>query len=206
MTKCTVARGNPNDPNYEVTYDFELVEDTYSNWKNGKIQKTLLILKLTLENFVQWMHRAFYICSGDSKISSYDETNHLRIGTKPYDEAHVVKENHPLMLMINYEREDLLRHQLTRHLINYKWRKSGRTIFALTFLFYGFFLGFFTMYVSTIESPYFRNRDRRKFCLNNYEQTVINVFFSLKVTHLFWWLTIYFLAINVLKEVTFLQL
>lgn len=36
LEKCRKSTNNPHQVDYEVTYSYELVEDTYSNWGPGE--------------------------------------------------------------------------------------------------------------------------------------------------------------------------
>nr|XP_006812881.1 PREDICTED: transient receptor potential cation channel subfamily A member 1-like [Saccoglossus kowalevskii] len=56
-----------------------------------------------------------------------------------------------LTTMVKYGREDLLRHDLCRTLLNYKWRKFARCLFATDFCLYVLFLATLTTYAMSTD-------------------------------------------------------
>jgi hypothetical protein len=61
--------------------------------------------------------------------------------------------NHPMMLMAEYARRELLRHPLCLTLVRHKWMKYGKRSFLLLFLTYCLFLTSLTSYILTSPNP-----------------------------------------------------
>lgn len=116
-----------------------------------------------------------------------------------------VKKDHPLMLMIQHNREELLDHRLVRQLLKNKWNSCGYVIFYGTLLLYMLFLIPFTVYVATARPPFFLHKnDEADFCSNaRDEQSIVNIGFSKKATRELSAVILTFLALNVIKEVNF---
>ena len=60
-----------------------------------------------------------------------------------------IKRNHPLMVMVQSEREHLLSHPLVISLLRHKWNSYGRYVYYLSLLLYIVFLALFTGFVRT---------------------------------------------------------
>ena len=61
--------------------------------------------------------------------------------------------NHPMMLMAEYARRELLRHPLCLTLVRHKWNKYGKRSFLFLFLTYCLFLTSLTSFVLTSPNP-----------------------------------------------------
>ena len=73
---------------------------------------------------------------------------------EPYTKSHdMLVRNHPMMLMAEYARRELLRHPLCLTLVRHKWMKYGRQSFYIIFLAYCLFLTFLTSYILTSPNP-----------------------------------------------------
>ncbi|KAL4233751.1 hypothetical protein ACF0H5_008431 [Mactra antiquata] len=120
--------------NYQITFNYEFLDDLYSvlNWSEKGSSD-----------------------SGSSSGSIYDDEDHLTSKARPYTtDSGTFKKNHPLMIMVTSQREDLLAHPLVTALLRYKWTKFGRTFYYVNFLVYSIFLTFLTGYIVTTDAPY----------------------------------------------------
>ena len=94
-------------------------------------------------------------CSPVLSESIFDEENKLVPEAKPYTtDSAVLKKNHPLMVMVRNDQEDLLAHPLVGSLLRHKWRSFGRYVYYTNLFIYVVFLVFLTGYVCTTEAPY----------------------------------------------------
>lgn len=74
---------------------------------------------------------------------------------KPYStDTTMLKNNHPLMLMVKNNREDLLVHPLVTSLLRWKWNSYGRVVYYFNLSLYCIYLVFLTGYVCTTTAPY----------------------------------------------------
>ena len=77
----------------------------------------------------------------------------------PYsDSASDLKRNHPLMMMVNEQRTDLLGHPVCMALIRYKWNKFGRQAYIFTLLLNILFCLLLTIYTIATPAPYSHNQ------------------------------------------------
>nr|UPO70950.1 sTRP5 [Mesobuthus martensii] len=84
----------------------------------------------------------------------YDEHDKVKITSVLYTlDKEILKQNHPLMLMVTAERQQLLGHPICTSLLNYKWRIYGRYVYYTNLLVYILFLIFFTGYVLCNHPP-----------------------------------------------------
>ena len=59
----------------------------------------------------------------------YDHKGKLKPRARPYTfDARVLRQNHPLMLMVQYRRTALLAHPVCVSLIKHKWNSYGRLV------------------------------------------------------------------------------
>ncbi|KAK0399715.1 hypothetical protein QR680_003175 [Steinernema hermaphroditum] len=65
-----------------------------------------------------------------------------------------VIKTHPLQIMVNSERIDLLKHKLVASLIRHKWNTYARYIYYMALFIYIVFLSSFTIYVSNTLAPF----------------------------------------------------
>lgn len=107
---------------------------------------------------------------------------------------------HPLALMVEGRCEELLNHELTRQLLDHKWKCFVSPVFFIFLFFYTAYLICFTVYITTARPPYFRNKT--DFCLiENAETSVMNDGVSKRASLALAILTTVFWAINIAKEV-----
>ncbi|KAI8752888.1 transient receptor potential cation channel subfamily A member 1 [Biomphalaria glabrata] len=137
---------NPERPEYEITFDYEFLDDVYAPWiaavlKNEETQQSG---ELTAESNFD------------------DEDERLPADAKPYStDTNILKKNHPLYIMILSERESLLAHPLATSLLQYKWNKFGSFFYYLSFCIYVVFLVFLTGFMISTEPPFhFDSKDR----------------------------------------------
>ena len=88
------------------------------------------------------------------KQKGFERENKFGRKDRETDEGHEVDmTNHPLMIMEEEQRFDLLKHPVCLALILAKWNSYGYTIYYFNLLFYALFLYAFNFYVLTSPSP-----------------------------------------------------
>ncbi|XP_071099824.1 transient receptor potential cation channel subfamily A member 1 homolog isoform X3 [Haliotis cracherodii] len=108
----------------ETTYNFEFVDDLYENWAIPKKKKQK--------------------CS-DSE---------LKAETVPYThKATVIKKNHPLSIMVECNRDELLQHPLVNKLIKRKWWHFGAYYYLANFFVHLLFVVLLTRYMLKSTHP-----------------------------------------------------
>ncbi|XP_068697924.1 transient receptor potential cation channel subfamily A member 1 homolog [Montipora foliosa] len=122
------------DPDYEITLDFEFLEDVYLDWSDsadGANWDSSSVTNFSMEDIPE-------------------DEEFQRIGGKPTEEEAVTqlekKHNHPLIIMVEHKREQLLSHPLVTFLLDYKWQKFGRIIYYWKLSIFCLFLIFLTAY------------------------------------------------------------
>lgn len=111
----------------------------------------------------EFIDDAFYLfevpCSDESertifKYSSVDDKNKVKKLESPYaSNGKVWMDNHPLMIMAQQRRRDLLRHPLCLALVRHKWKTFGRYMYYGNLSFYSIFLTFLTIYILVAPNP-----------------------------------------------------
>lgn len=131
--RCSHSNNLPHEhPLYTVSFNYELVDDTYITFEkheseassHGSISEDSNIKPITNNNLSQY---SYY--------------------------GKVVKENHPLMIMVRSRRQKLLSHPLCISLLHLKWVSFGRYVYYTNLLFYLLFLAFLTGYILTTPAP-----------------------------------------------------
>lgn len=85
----------------------------------------------------------------------YKEDNSLSPTAEPYStDTTVLKDNHPLMIMVEAGQEDLLAHPLVASLLNHKWISYGRLAFYFKFVVHLIYLFFLTGYLIATDAPF----------------------------------------------------
>ncbi|ELT91340.1 hypothetical protein CAPTEDRAFT_201917 [Capitella teleta] len=132
--RCSQANShNPDSAAYEITFYYEFLDDMYAQWREQDGTDALS-------------------SSGDS---IFDEDNKLTDNAKPYSaDSTVLKQNHPLMIMVKNEQEDLLVHPLVSSLLMHKWRSFARWVYYFNLLIYCTFLTFLTGYICSTNAPF----------------------------------------------------
>nr|XP_022289771.1 transient receptor potential cation channel subfamily A member 1 homolog isoform X2 [Crassostrea virginica] len=127
----TTNNRNPEHPDYKCTFNYEFLDDTYSSWSEHGSSE------------------------GSGSGSVYNEDFSLNVLARPYtSDSGEMKNNHPLMIMVNSKREDLLAHPLVNALLRHKWNSFGRTFYYMNFIIYAVFLVFLTGYVVSTDPPF----------------------------------------------------
>ncbi|XP_067049296.1 transient receptor potential cation channel subfamily A member 1 homolog isoform X2 [Acropora muricata] len=123
-----------DDEDYEITLDYEFLEDIYSDWpENGDGAAAETSNQMN-----------FYM----DCIPKKDECKGCcgKPGADEVVQQLERKENHPLMIMVENKREQLLRHPLVTFLLHYKWQKFGRRLYYFKLALFCVFLFFLTGY------------------------------------------------------------
>ncbi|XP_048240280.1 transient receptor potential cation channel subfamily A member 1 homolog [Haliotis rufescens] len=136
------AQKNPERPGYEITFNYEFLDDVYANWLASKPETSSET-------------------GSNSDYGTFDEFGRLLTNVKPYtSDSNKLKMNHPLMIMVTLSRKGLLAHPLVVSVLNHKWNTFGSVLYYLSFLFYLVFLTFLTVYIVLTRPPYnFNNTD-----------------------------------------------
>lgn len=142
FSKCVEKNGNPENPNYSLTFNWEYLDDMYSRWSENSASRDDSASLLSGS-------------SGRTDDDIWDDDYKLRRGAKPYsDDSTILKINHPLMIMVESKQEDLLGHPLVTSLLRHKWNSFGRIVYYLNLFFYCIFLLFLTGYIVVAKPPY----------------------------------------------------
>lgn len=89
--------------------------------------------------------------SWDRIVQSYQRGKHLT----PYTtDSQMFKRNHPMMIMVESSREELLDHPLVLALENVKWNSFGRIFYYTSFIGFCVFLSFLTGYIGVTPPPF----------------------------------------------------
>lgn len=88
-------------------------------------------------------------------IDPFDENGKLLDSAVPYStDPNVIKDNHPIMLMVKLQREELLNHPLIKTILYDKWYSYGRFWYSFLLLTYVNFMIFLCGYLIDTEAPY----------------------------------------------------
>ncbi|XP_078698733.1 transient receptor potential cation channel subfamily A member 1 homolog isoform X2 [Branchiostoma floridae x Branchiostoma belcheri] len=142
FNKCTTSNGlNPEHRKYEITFNYEFLDDMYAPWLQDMDSEKMSIM------------------SGESN-EIYDKEHFLKEDVQAYTtDSNVLKKNHPLQIMVISKREHLLAHPLSTSLLRHKWTKYGRYIYYFSLIIYLVFLTFLTGYLVTVRPPYVDTAD-----------------------------------------------
>ncbi|XP_076445109.1 uncharacterized protein LOC143283010 [Babylonia areolata] len=133
---------NPERPGYEITFNYEFLDDTYMQWIHESYRKQMRSDDTTS------------ISDTSSMGSIFDDDDRLLPTARPYSsDSNFLKKNHPLFIMVSSEREILLDHPLVTSLLNHKWSTFGRFFYYLSLFIYCIFLVFLTGYIVLTEPP-----------------------------------------------------
>ncbi|XP_035219625.1 transient receptor potential cation channel subfamily A member 1 homolog isoform X2 [Stegodyphus dumicola] len=142
--RCITHNEYPEDDRrFAVHFNYEFLDDTFACYKP---------------------HLYEDIDRNDSSSSSgtsiytgsniYSEGGHVRKKVMPYtSDKEVLKDNHPLMLMVTCRKEHLLSHQLCESLLMHKWKNYGRYVYYSNLLIFVLFLIALTGYVVSSTPP-----------------------------------------------------
>ncbi|PFX34625.1 Transient receptor potential cation channel subfamily A member 1-like [Stylophora pistillata] len=143
FNRCVKESGHHvEDKKYEVTFDYEFLEDIYVDWSDGGDagSETFSVASFSMEDV-----------TGDEEFRKIQGSAEVAEAVTQLEK----KESHPLIIMVNNKREQLLGHPLIAFLLDYKWMKFGRYIYYSKLAFYCLFLLFLTGYTvySTEHGP-----------------------------------------------------
>ncbi|RUS77619.1 hypothetical protein EGW08_014619 [Elysia chlorotica] len=139
---------NPESMDFEITFDYEFLEDVYARWITHNIQRQVTETG------------SDYTSSTGSTFSGEDDDVELSPNAQPYSsDSNVLKKNHPLFLMIQNEREALLGHPLVTSLLQHKWNALGSFFYYFSFAIYMVFLTFLTGYMISTDPPHTYGND-----------------------------------------------
>ncbi|XP_070189214.1 transient receptor potential cation channel subfamily A member 1 homolog [Littorina saxatilis] len=181
---------NPERPLYEITFNYEFLDDAYMPWIHDEYRKRL-------------RDDATSISETSSVGDAFDEDDRLLPSATPYsNDSNFVKKNSPLFIMVSSEREDLLDHPLVTSLLHHKWNTFGRFFYYLSMFIYCIFLTFLTGYIVQTDPPQAFNASDRlaiedNSCDNLYFPKSQKVFSKIGT-----YIIIALAAFNLLKELT----
>ncbi|XP_070189192.1 transient receptor potential cation channel subfamily A member 1 homolog isoform X2 [Littorina saxatilis] len=133
---------NPERPLYEITFNYEFLDDTYMPWIHAEYRKRMR------------SDDTSSMSDTSSLGSVFDEDDRLLPSARPYSsDSNFLKKNSPLYIMVSSEREILLDHPLVTSLLNHKWNTFGRFFYYLSLFIYCIFLTFLTGYIVQTEPP-----------------------------------------------------
>ncbi|KAH9498508.1 hypothetical protein Btru_006829 [Bulinus truncatus] len=149
---------NPERPEYEITFDYEFLDDVYAPW----------IAAVVKEDEVPPSGENAQTPSESNYGDNDDEDDRLPTNAQPYSrDTNILKKNHPLYIMILSERESLLAHPLATSLLQYKWNKFGSFFYYLSFCIYLVFLIFLTGFMISTDPPYMYDNEDTVLIENN---------------------------------------
>ncbi|XP_077977717.1 transient receptor potential cation channel subfamily A member 1 homolog [Glandiceps talaboti] len=142
LNKCMAENKKDRmDPNYSITFDFSLLDDSFCVLKEQKA------IDLDDSNYV-------------NPFAVYEEDGFLKSDTEPYTrDASALKKNHPLTLIVKHERVNLIGHPIVMSLIRQKWNSYGKLTYFLGLFMYIIFVLFLTGYVLFTPPPYYYRYD-----------------------------------------------
>lgn len=123
----------------------------------------------------------------------------------------LLHKNHPLTIMVDKNREDLLEHPLVRSLLDYKWTYYARYVYYANFFVYLLFVTCLTTYVFLTFAPYrfgiTHNQMNDISCLDlclsiqrNHTEEIKSLKARILTIHIFQWLVVIFASIQIVKE------
>ncbi|XP_014673121.1 PREDICTED: transient receptor potential cation channel subfamily A member 1 homolog [Priapulus caudatus] len=136
FTKCIRANNvHSEHPHYQLTLNFEFLDDTYSVWTKPTIPSS------------GSLH--------SSNRNIYTDEGYLTTEAAPYtEEPSLQKSNHPLMIMVKAKREHLLSHPLVTMLLKRKWARFGRWLYYSNLFVFLIYLSFLTSYLIITDPPF----------------------------------------------------
>ncbi|XP_019860059.1 PREDICTED: transient receptor potential cation channel subfamily A member 1 homolog isoform X2 [Amphimedon queenslandica] len=131
--RCCETKKSPYDEGYEITYNYEFIEDFDLQTLEGDR-------------------------SSDSTMQNVNEDNDDQSDAKRSDKKWPPKakhssQNHCLTILANSPSADLLKHPLAATLLDQKWNKYGRIVYYTNLIFYFLFVILLTSYALTVHPP-----------------------------------------------------
>ncbi|XP_067655086.1 transient receptor potential cation channel subfamily A member 1 homolog [Haliotis asinina] len=116
------------------SYNFEFIDDLYEDWATPDRKKEKM--------------------EKEKKKKSHGEAINPKENKVAYtNKASVIKKNHPLSIMVECNRDQLLQHPLVSKLIKRKWFHFGAYYYLVTFLFHLLFVTLLTRYMLMSTHP-----------------------------------------------------
>ncbi|CAF0778128.1 unnamed protein product, partial [Didymodactylos carnosus] len=170
---------------YTFEYTYEFLDDQYNQWDKEKEDR-----------------EEIYEPDGRLYPFVFD----------PQIDRKKLEQNHPIMLMVEKDRERLLDHPIVHSLLDYKWKMYARYVYYLNFLFYLSFVGALTSYVFLAIAPYHlgTTHDQMKqlsckslcmFIMENRTTEIIELRSRILAIHVFQWLVIILASLQIIKEI-----
>ena len=182
-----------------IEMNFEFVEDTFNYQKKEIPSHSRSMNPFKMMQQEHTFHHFTNSDKTDERNEGYEEPY-----TKDYE---MVTRNHPMVIMAENSREELLRHPLCLALVRKKWMGYGKQTFIFLYLIpYLIFLTFLTTYVLTSPNPinypefyncsqFFRNQTGPKLNETNMQEGTVNIASRWGI----WVFIAFFLAIDVLQ-------
>ncbi|KAL3311120.1 hypothetical protein Ciccas_010304, partial [Cichlidogyrus casuarinus] len=147
-------------------YWYEFIEDTFAQFHgDNRTYGSGKFSILCSKDQKNANHRLVSDQEDDSDDDWAEEQSMLKhdLLETPYtDSPAFVMEQHPLNLMVEMDREALLKHEVTKRLLKFKWSKPGAWIYSFMLLIYIAFLACYTAYVLGTTVPYTYTYDQEK--------------------------------------------
>ncbi|KAK7476633.1 hypothetical protein BaRGS_00032108, partial [Batillaria attramentaria] len=90
----------------------------------------------------------------DGGGKTYGKDQQLTREAEPYtDNSYIRKQNHPLMIMLKHERQELFKHPVVKSLMKSKWHWSYRSLYIFSLFMYCVFLAALTGFLITADHP-----------------------------------------------------
>ena len=183
-----------------IEMNFEFVEDTF-NYQKKEEKKIPINLNPFKQQDFTFQHFTFSD-QKDERNEGYEE---------PYtNDYEMIMRNHPMVIMADNSRTELLRHPLCLALVRKKWKTYGEMFFYGLHLFpYLLFLGFLTMFVLTSPNPvthsqyyncsqFFYNQSSRPILTDTMHPDLNHTDWNIFSKWGIWILTAFFLVMDVL--------
>ncbi|XP_042904949.1 transient receptor potential cation channel subfamily A member 1 homolog isoform X1 [Parasteatoda tepidariorum] len=133
-----------DDPDMEKIYNYEFLDDMFACYRP-------YLYDGMDRNDDKSSQSGTSILTGSN---IYDDDGTVKKNVIPYTfDKEVLKYNHPLMLMVSYGREELLKHPLCASLLRRKWKYYGRYVYYSNLFVFILFLMILTTYVLTSVPP-----------------------------------------------------
>ncbi|XP_078001472.1 transient receptor potential cation channel subfamily A member 1 homolog isoform X2 [Glandiceps talaboti] len=185
LNRCTKTNQKPVEhPEYRISFEYELMDDMFSNWRHEDTTSDAL----------------------SSASEAFEDDGTLKENAQPYSkDSAVLKKNHPLMIMVNSKREELLGHPLCISLLRHKWNKYGRWVYYTSLFIYCVFLSCLTAYIILMPPPYYvyQNGTSKVWYLNgedkfgNPDPTTLSLHPAIFICK---WIIVGLACFNILKE------
>ena len=152
---CTRDNGlRQEDAGYTIKFDYSFIDDTYIDFRPD--------LTPSEPNDDVRSAVSDVAGSGDkgrplglSLNTIFDELGHLLPDAKPYTtDTGTAKLSHCLMLMVRWQRQELLSHPLVRSLLRHKWNSHGRYVYYSFLAVYALLVGLLTAFVVLTPPTY----------------------------------------------------